>query len=106
MTTVFKGVSIGAILFTVLIWQLMKKNAATQGKRWAIIRWLIFGYLFLFSAAWFACGVGGTPGNLLSPDPANHDPDIATNVAMLSIFLSVQSWACLAIGQWKSLRVT
>ena len=96
--------SAGAILFTLVLWQLLKLHALVKGYRRSAARWIMFGCMFLFSAAWFACGVGGTPGNLLSPDPATHDPAVAGNVAALSIFLSVPGWGCLLVGQWRLLR--
>jgi len=96
--------SAGAILFTLVAWQLLKLHALAQGYRRSAMRWIMFGCMFLFSAAWFSCGVGGTPGNLLSPDPATHDPAVAGGVALLSIVLSVPGWGCLLVGQWRLLR--
>jgi hypothetical protein len=96
--------SAGAILFTLIIWQTMKLHARATGRQRSAARWSMFGYMFLFCAAWFACGVGGTPGNLLSLDPATHNPAVATSVAMLSIALSVPGWACVLVGQWKLSR--
>jgi hypothetical protein len=96
--------SIGAILFTLIIWQLMKLHALAKGYLRSAARWSMIGYAFLFSAAWFACGIGGTPGNLLSPDPATHNPAVATSVAALSIFLAVPGWACLLLAQSRILR--
>ena len=96
--------SIGAILFTLILWCSMKLHSLTQGNQRSAVRWSMFGYLFLFCAAWFACGVGGTPGNLVSPDPATHNPAVAISVAALSIFLSVPGWACLLVSQWKMLK--
>ena len=105
-TWVFFGAfgSAGAILFTLVLWQLLKLHARAQGFQRSAARWIMFGCMFLFSAAWFGCGVGGTPGNLLSPDPATHDPAVATSVAILSISLSVPGWGCLLVGQWQLLR--
>jgi hypothetical protein len=96
--------SIGAILFTLIIWQLMKLHALAKGYLRSAARWSMIGYAFLFSAAWFACGVGGTPGNLLSPDPTMHNPAVATGVAALSISLAVPGWACLLLAQSRILR--
>jgi len=96
--------SIGAILFTLIIWQLMKLHALAKGYLRSAARWSMIGYAFLFSAAWFACGVGGTPGNLLSSDPATHNPAVATAVAALSIALAVPGWACLLWAQSRILR--
>ena len=90
--------SADAILFTLVMWQLLKLHARLTDLRRLAARWVMFGLMFLFSAAWFACGVGGTPGNLLSPDPSTHQPMIAANVALLSIALSVPGWACLLVG--------
>jgi hypothetical protein len=96
--------SIGAVLFTLIIWQLMKLHALAEGYLRSAARWSMIGYAFLFSAAWFACGVGGTPGNLLSPDPAMHNPAVATGVAALSIALAVPGWACVLLAQSRMLR--
>lgn len=96
--------SAGAVLFTLVMWQLLKLHATVKGYQRSAARWTMFGCLFLFCAAWFGCGIGGTPGNLLSPDPTTHNPAVAISVAMLSISLSVPGWACLLAGQWKLLR--
>jgi hypothetical protein len=96
--------SIGAILFTLTIWQLMKLHSLVKGYQRSAARWNMIGYAFLFSAAWFACGIGGTPGNLLSPDSSTHNLSVATGVAVLSMLLSVPGWVSVLVGQWTLLR--
>jgi hypothetical protein len=96
--------SVGAILFTLIIWHSMKVHALVKGCQRSAARWSMVGYMFLFIAAWFACGIGATPGNLLSPDPAAQNPFLATFEAILSMFFSVPGWACVLVGQRKMLQ--
>jgi len=96
--------SIGAMLFTLTVWQLMKLHSLAKGYQRSATRWNMIGYALLFSAAWFACGIGGTPGNLLSPDSSNHNPAAATGVAVLSMLLSVPGWVSILVGQCTVLR--
>ena len=98
--------SVGTILFTLIVWHSMRVNALASGYQRSASRWNMVGYLFLFSAAWFACGIGGPPGNLLSSDPAAHDEFLAVFEATLSMFLSVPGWACVLMGQRRTLQGT
>ena len=66
--------------------------------------WSMIGYTFLFFAAWFACGIAGPPGNLLSPDPAARSDFLATFEAILAMFFSAPGWACVLVGQRRMLR--
>ena len=71
--------------------------------RWAA-KWNMVGLMFLFVAAYFACGIGGPPGSLLSHDQLTHDLEAAYDSALLAIFFSVPGWACVLVGTLKMLR--
>jgi D-serine dehydratase len=60
--------------------------------------------MFLFVAAYFACGIGGPPGSLLSHDQATHDLEATYDSAMLSLFFSVPGWACMLVGMRKMMQ--
>jgi hypothetical protein len=60
--------------------------------------------MFLFVAAYFACGIGGPPGSLLSSDQLTHDIEAAYDSALLGIFFSVPGWGCVLVGIRKLLR--
>ncbi len=93
--------SADVILFTLIAWTWTKLHAhASRGLRTAA-RWGIVGLMFLFSAAWFACGIGGPPGNTLSADPSVHNPSAALGAAALSMFFTLPGWACLLVGLTK-----
>jgi len=96
--------SAGAILFTLIVWHWMKVHALVKGYHQSAARWNIVGYMFLFFAAWFACGIGGPPGNMLSPDPAAQNLFAAIGAATLSMFFSVPGWACVLVSQRKMLQ--
>ncbi|MFC1513666.1 hypothetical protein ACFL5P_01525 [candidate division KSB1 bacterium] len=96
--------SAGAVLFTLIIWNWMKLNRLTAGFQRSAAKWNIVGYMLLFTAQWFACGIGGTPGRLLSSDPANHYYYGAVLAAILAMFFSVPGWICVFIGQRKLLH--
>ena len=91
--------SAGAILFTLIVWHWMKVHPLVKGYHLSAARWNIVGYMFLFFAAWFACGIGGPPGNMLSPDPAAQNLFAAIGAATLSMFFSVPGWACVLVSQ-------
>jgi len=57
--------SAGAVLFILLVLSWMKIRSYTKGYKRSAATWGMFGYMFLFIAAWFACGIGGSPGGLL-----------------------------------------
>ncbi|MGA9349200.1 MAG: hypothetical protein WBW48_10405 [Anaerolineae bacterium] len=94
----------GLILFTLLVWNGMKYHALVHGCQRLAARWSLLGYMFLFFAAWFACGIGGPPGNMLSSDPTAQNPLTAVGAAILSMFFSVLGWACVLVSQRKILR--
>jgi len=96
--------SAGAILFTLVVWHWLKLHALAKGALRSACVWKIIGYVFLFSAAWFACGIGGAPGNMLSPDPTVHNLDYATVAAVLSMFFSVPGWVCVLVGMRKMIE--
>jgi len=93
-----------AILFTLTVWTWLKYHALARGYLRSATRWSIISYMFLFFGAWFACGIGGPPGNMLSSDPTAHNPFGATGAAILSMFFSVTGWACLLVSQRKMLH--
>jgi hypothetical protein len=95
--------SAGVILFTLIVWHSMKVRALVTGYQRSASGWSVVGYMFLFVAAWFGCGIGGPPGNLLSPDPAAQNGFLAMFEAALSMFFSVPGWACVLVGQRKML---
>lgn len=94
----------GAVLFTFVAWYFLKAYTLAQGSMRSAFKWNIVGLLFLFLGAWFACGVAGPPGNMLSRDPVMHDLSLATTLAALSIFLSIPGWACVLLGQRKMIQ--
>jgi len=98
--------SASAVLFTLVIWYLIKVRTLTKGALRSTAKWNMLGYLFLFFGAWFVCGIGGPPGNLLSTDPATHVLDAAIGAALLSMFFSVPGWACVLVGQRKMVKAT
>lgn len=96
--------TVATILFVLIARTWLEYYAmAAHGQRSAL-RWSMVGYMFLFFASWFGCGIGGPPGNLLSADPAAHNLMAGTGAAILSMFFSVPGWACLLVGQRKLLR--
>ncbi len=96
--------SAGAILFTLIVWHSMKVHALVKEYLRSAARWSLVGYMFLFIAAWFACGIGGPPGNMLCPDPAAQNVFLAIGLATLSMFFSVPGWACVLVGQRKMMQ--
>ena len=96
--------TVATVLFVMAARSWMEYHAmAAQGQRSAL-RWSMVGYMFLFFGAWFACGIGGPPGNLLSSDPAAHNLVAGTGAGILSMFFSVPGWACVLVSQRKLLR--
>jgi len=100
------GGTAGALLFTLVVWYWMKVQSRVEGSMLSSVRWNMVGLMFLFLGAWFACGIGGPPGNMLSFDPAIRDLEYAYDTAMLSMFFSVPGWACILIGQRKMIQGT
>jgi len=96
--------TLGIILFILVLWNWMKYHAAIKGNLRSAARWNAIGYMFLFFAQWFACGIGGPPGNMLSPNMANYSA--AVGAASLAMFFSVPGWVCLFVAQRKLLNET
>ncbi|MCK4429782.1 MAG: hypothetical protein KAW19_00620 [Candidatus Aminicenantes bacterium] len=96
--------SAGVILFALIVWNWMKLLKLAEGYLRSASKWSMIGYMFLFFAAWFACGIGGSPGNLLSTNPDTHYLTGAIYAAVLAMFFSVPGWLCVLIGQRKLLR--
>jgi len=96
--------SAGSVLFTLVLWYWMKFHSLSQGYLRTAAKWSAFGYAFLFIGAWFACGIGGPPGNMLSSDTVAQNLPSAIRAAALSIFFSVPGWACVLVGMIKMTR--
>ncbi len=79
----------GSILYTLVVWYWLKIHALAKGSLRSAAKWNIIGFLFLFLGAWFACGMVGPPGNMLSRNPAEYNINLATFLAIISIFLSI-----------------
>ncbi len=93
--------SVGLTLYVAVAWQLTKSYAASQGRVRSAARWAMFGSAFMFLALWFACGIGGPPGNMLSTDVATHSLEFATNAAVGATLFSVPAWGCLLVALRK-----
>ena len=98
--------SAGVVLFTLVVWNWLKVHSLAKGALRSAVKWNVIGYMFLFFGAWFACGIGGPPGNLLSPDLTLHNPNYATGGAILSMFFSVPGWTCVLVGMRKMIKAT
>ncbi len=96
--------SISALLFSLIAWYWVKLQSSSKGPLKIASIWNMFGYAFLFTGAWFACGIGAYPGNLFSINPELHQPDFAVGAAVLSMFVSVPGWFCVLMGQKKMLQ--
>jgi hypothetical protein len=96
--------SLGAVLFTLVVWTWLKIHVSAEGSLRSAAKWNMVGLMFLFVAAYFACGIGGPPGSLLSAEPSSHDLETAYDSAILAIFLSAPGWACMLVGMRKMLH--
>jgi hypothetical protein len=97
--------TLGAVLYTLVAWYWMKLQSKASGSLRSAAKWNMVGLMFLFVAAYFACGIGGPPGSLLSPEAASRDIEAAYDSALLAIFFSVPGWACVLVGTLRTLRV-
>ena len=97
--------TLATVLFALVVWTWLKYHALARGHLRSATKWSMVGFMFLFFGAWFACGIGGPPGNMLSSDPTAHNLLAATGAAMLSMFFSVPGWACVLVGQRKMMQV-
>lgn len=91
----------GMVFFALTMWSWTRYHARVGGRLRSAARWTAIGYMFLFFAQWFACGVGGPPGNLLSSNPIDYNAFAAVGAASLSMFFSVPGWVCLYAGQQR-----
>lgn len=96
--------TLGVILFSLVVWQGMKVHTLVKGHMRSAARWSMVGYMFLFLGLWFACGIGGPPGNMLSSDPTTHNLSAATGAATLSMFFSVPGWASVLMSLRRMMR--
>ena len=96
--------STALVLVALVFWTWMKVNRAASGQLRTALKWNAVGYVFLFIAQWFACGIGAGPGNLLSLDTSMHNPFLASMAAVSGMFTSVAGWVCLLAGQRKLLK--
>jgi len=92
------------VLVALVFWTWMKVNRAASGQLRTALKWNAVGYVFLFIASWFACGIGAGPGNLLSLDASMHNKFLASMSAVSGVFASVAGWGCLLVGQRKLLE--
>jgi hypothetical protein len=91
--------TIGLILVAMVFWTWRETTRLTRRYARAALVWNMVGYVFLFSASWFACGIGGGPGNLLSTDPAMRQPMLATGAAIIAMAVSLPGWGCILMSQ-------
>ncbi len=90
--------SVGLVIYCLASWRLTKLYAASTGDLRSAVRYALFGATFMFLALWFACGIGGPPGNMLSADASTHSFEFALNAAVGSTFFSVPAWGCLLMA--------
>jgi hypothetical protein len=91
----------GIVFFALTMLSWTRYHARVGGRLRSAARWTAIGYMFLFFAQWFACGVGGPPGNLLSSNPLDYNAFAAAGAASLSMFFSAPGWICLFAGQQR-----
>jgi hypothetical protein len=94
----------GIVMFVLVMWNLSKLRKNADPKLGKALRQDMIGYMFLFVASWFACGIGGPPGNLLSADPAAHNAFAALGAAAAAMFFSVPGWTFLFLGSRSMLK--
>ena len=90
--------TIALILISLIFWTWMRTTRLTAGALRRGLAWNALGTSLLFSATWFACGIGAGPGNLLSSDPGIQRPFLAGAAAVAGMFCSVGGWTCLLVG--------
>ena len=97
--------SASAVFFILTAWTWSRSRSSTTGQLRSAIAWSMVGYVFLFIAAYMACGIGGFPGgNLLSTDVTAHKVDWGNTAAELSMFFSMPGWVCVFVGMRKLLK--
>ncbi len=95
--------TLNVLLFTAVLWYWYKVYSLSAGQHKSISLWIISGCVWLFFAGWVACGIGGQPGFLLSPDTSLHNPEIALKAAMIAMACNVPGWFCMLMAQRKML---
>lgn len=96
--------SAGTVLFILTVWHVARLRTISDQKWRSALRLNLFGYMFLFIASWFACGIGGPPGNLLSADLSSHSDTGALGAAALAMFFSLPGWGFLWLGYRSMVR--
>jgi len=96
--------SLALVLIALIYWAWTKTTRLAGRALRRGLAWNAIGTSFLFSATWFACGIGAGPGNLLSSDPSIHRPFLAGAAAVAGMFCSVAGWACLLTGIRRILK--
>lgn len=96
---------LSAVFFVLTLWTWFTRRSSITGPLRSAVGWSILGYLFLFIAAYMACGIGAPPGgSLLSSDVAFRNFEWATTAAMLSKFFSFPGWVCVFVGMRKLMK--
>lgn len=96
--------TVALVLVALLFWTWLRTTRFSAGPLRSALAWMVAGFVFVLSAAWFACGVGAGPGFLLSTDASMHQPFLATAAAVAGMFSSVVGWVCLLVGFRKILK--
>jgi hypothetical protein len=93
------------VFFILTVWAWYKNRSSIPEQLRSAAGWNVLGYLFLFVAAYMACGIGAPPGGrLLSADVASRNFDWAAVAALLSKFFSLPGWACVFVGMRKLMK--
>jgi hypothetical protein len=96
--------TLALILLALIGWSWMKVMRLARGDLRRGLAWFAAGTVFLFSATWFACGIGAGPGNLLSSDVSIQRPFLAGAAGVAGMFCSVLGWSCFLFGIRAVLR--
>ena len=88
----------GMVMFILAMWSVAKLRKNSNQRLGKAIRLNMIGYMFLFISSWFACGIGGPPGNMLSADATVHNQLGALGAASMAMFFSVPGWSFLFLG--------
>ena len=91
-------------MFILTIWNVAKLRKKTNSRLGKALRQSMIGYMFLFIASWFACGIGGPPGNMLSADASVHNQFGALGAASMAMFLSVPGWYFIFLSYGSMMR--
>jgi hypothetical protein len=85
-------------MFILAIWSVAKLRKNSNQRFSKALRQNMIGHMFLYISSWFACGIGGPPGNMLSADAATHNQFAALAAASMAMFFSVPGWSFLFLG--------